>query len=55
MSGETCRNRILAWMIYLNDIKTGGGTHFIIKIILQNQFLEIFIFASRLDTHACRS
>ena len=27
--GKTCRNRIFAWMIYLNDIKTGGGTHFI--------------------------
>ena len=27
--GQPCRNRIFAWMIYLNDIKTGGGTHFI--------------------------
>ena len=27
--GKTCRNRIFAWMIYLNDIKQGGGTHFI--------------------------
>ena len=27
--GKTCRNRIFAWMIYLNDIKEGGGTHFI--------------------------
>ena len=27
--GKSCRNRIFAWMIYLNDIKVGGGTHFI--------------------------
>ena len=27
-SGEGCRNRILVWMIFLNDIKTGGGTYF---------------------------
>ena len=27
--GKTCRNRIFAWMIYLNDIKEGGGTYFI--------------------------
>ena len=27
--GKSCRNRIFAWMIYLNDIKEGGGTHFI--------------------------
>ena len=27
--GKTCRNRIFAWMIYLNDIKVGGGTHFV--------------------------
>ena len=27
--GKTCRNRILVWMIFLNDIKNGGGTHFI--------------------------
>ena len=27
--GKSCRNRIFAWMIYLNDIKVGGGTDFI--------------------------
>jgi len=27
--GKTCRNRIFAWMIYLNDIKVGGGTYFV--------------------------
>ena len=27
--GKTCRNRIFAWMIYLNTIQEGGGTHFV--------------------------
>ena len=27
-NGKTCRNRLLVWTIYLNDIVDGGGTHF---------------------------
>ena len=28
-TGKTTRKRILVWTIYLNNIKEGGGTHFI--------------------------
>ena len=28
-SSKMWRDRIFAWMIYLNDIKDGGGTHFV--------------------------
>ena len=26
---KNCLHRVFAWMIYLNDVKDGGGTHFI--------------------------